>query len=228
MTALDSLVQATISGDANAWRSLQTELCAAVEEMARCHDSLRARQLQGSSDEISEIRVATFERLARDNFRNLRRYQEQRDQRGEHAQSLDSWLYGAVDYTVREHLRRRYGRAPTIGTDPLLSDATLPKPSKRAVNTLADRFDAGVHEHVLAHTLGITAKLTAEAILGYIEQAFTPDEARALRMYYLEDQAFDDIATALSLESPQAADKLIRKLNARLRYRFNDDASDSG
>lgn len=221
MTHLDTLVQATIAGDTFAWQSLQTELCAAVEEMARCHESLRSRQMQGSGDEVSEIRLATFERLARDDFRNLRRYQEQRDSRGEHAQSLDSWLYGAVDYTIREHLRRRYGRAPN--TDALSEGMSLPSPSKRAVNTLADRFDVGVHDHALAHTLGITAKLTAEAILGYVAETFAPDEARALRMYYLEEQSFEDIATALNLKNAQAADKLIRKLNARLRYKFNDE-----
>lgn len=223
MINIDTLVQAAITGDTTAWQALQTQLCAAVEEIARCHESLRSRQLQGSSDEIGEIRVATFERLARNEFHNLRRYQEQRESRGAHAQSLDSWLYGAVDYTIREHLRRRYGRAPDA--DALSEGMALPKPSKRAVNTLADRFDVGVHDHALAQTLGITAKLTAETILGYVEQTFSPEEALALRMHYLQDESFDEIATALGLADPQSADKLIRKLNARLRYKFNEEGS---
>lgn len=132
-----------------------------------------------------------------------------------------SWLYGTVDYTIREHLRRRHGRAPITGTELPPDAASVPRPSKRAVNTLADRFELGVHDHALAHTLGLTAKLTADAILGYVEQTFSRDEARAMRMYYLQAEGFDGIATALGLRDAQAADRLIRRLNARVRHKFN-------
>lgn len=220
---LDALISAVLDGEEDAWPRLQAELLAPIEEMSRQHEALRVRQLQSSADEQSEIRIATLERLRRDDFRNLRRYREQRESRGEHAQTFASWIYGAVDYTIREHLRRRYGRAPSTDTTSPTSSATSSNANKRAVNTLADRLDAAEHDRAFVHTLGMTAKLTVATIFEHIDAQFGADEARALRMYYLDDQSFDAIAKALDLQDPQAADKLIRKLNARLRYQFDRD-----
>jgi len=57
-------------------------------------------------------------------------------------------------------------------------------------------------------------------------QAVLEDPERKRRWWffdgeaYWEDQGFDAIARALGLRSEQAAEHLIRKLNARLRYHF--------
>ena len=66
----------------------------------------------------------------------------------------------------------------------------------------------------------MTAKLTFAEIFAHIERDFPADEARALRLYYVEDQGYPQIAEALGLPADKDAELLIRRLNARLRYRF--------
>ena len=46
-----------------------------------------------------------------------------------------------------------------------------------------------------------------------------------MHMYYEQEQSLVEIAEALELEDEQAAHKLIRKLNARLRYKFSGEAA---
>jgi DNA-directed RNA polymerase specialized sigma24 family protein len=187
--------------------------------MARKHRSLHAKRLTGA-DDVSEVLTATLERLRRDEFRNLKQYLDQQVGLGpDAAQSFDSWLYGALDYTVREYLRRRYGRAPK----------TLPEghplPSKRDLGTNAVRIPTGVDLAADdAPAMGVTAQLTLGQIFGIVDSEFEPCEARALRMYYGEEKNFAEIAAELGLESAQAADKLVRRLNARLRYRLGRES----
>jgi len=225
MSALDALVQRAVGGDADAWRALQEALTTTLDQFVEHHEALRSRGLHSSVDERSEVRTATLERLHRNGFRNLQRYLEQRDRLGENAQKLESWLYGAVDYAVREHLRQRYGRAPKRDSA-IPETAFNPMGGRRGVNTLADRLDAGALDHLLARTLGITKKLTADAIFSHVDATFSPQEAQALHMHYLLDRTFDEIAAALDLPDARSAEKLIRKLNARLRYEFDDTKSD--
>jgi hypothetical protein len=104
---IDELVSRTVAGDGAAWRSLSERVVPEIQRMARAHSGLRGRNL-GTADEIAEVLTAALERLARDNYRNLSRYLAQRELA--RPQSFDSWLYGAVDFTVREHLRVRFGR----------------------------------------------------------------------------------------------------------------------
>jgi RNA polymerase sigma factor (sigma-70 family) len=204
-----------VAGDAAAWTELQGSLQPTVAAIARAHAGLRERGLAGLPDEIAELTAATFERLSKHDFQNLRAWQAKR-QAAAGASAFDGWLYGAVDYAVREHLRRRYGRAPSEA-----SESQGVRPSKRDLQSHAGRLDdPDAPDRAFLQTLSMTARLTAREIFAFAGAHFSPQELEALRLYYQEDQSFEDIARRLGLESAQAADRLIRRLNARLRYQF--------
>jgi DNA-directed RNA polymerase specialized sigma24 family protein len=217
MEALER-VRAVVSGDAAAWSALMRDAAPEIAAIARAHPDLRSRGLAGNVDDVNEVVTATLERLAQHDFKNLRRYLAQCEMvDAQRAQSFDSWLYGAVDFTIREHLRQRFGRAPKSVP---LEDSTRARPSKRDLHTGATQLEGEGLERVLAESLGMTAQLTLREVLDYVAVSFTAQEASALRLYYEESQSFAEIAATLGLEDEQAADKLIRRLNARLRYRF--------
>jgi DNA-directed RNA polymerase specialized sigma24 family protein len=218
MSDLHHLLERTLTGDPEAWRSLQAQIEPTIVAIARRHSSMRSRGLNVAPDDIREVAVATLERLARDDFRNLRRFLESAAAAGPNAApNFDSWLYGAVDFVIREHLRSRYGRAPKPAAD---GEAPAVRPSKRDAHSLAGRIDDTDNPRMLLQTVSMTTRLTAAEVFGHIDEHFASDEARALRLYYLEDQSFSEIARALGLADDKSADKLIRRLNARLRYHF--------
>jgi DNA-directed RNA polymerase specialized sigma24 family protein len=214
MSDLHQLVQRTVAGEAAAWAALQVAVVPTVQAITRAHRGMRSKGLAAQPDDVAEVVTVTLERLARDNFQNLRRFCERSEQAGQ-PDSFDAWLYGTVDFVVREHLRRRFGRAPKQE-----AKAERPLPSKRDLQSHAGRLDDGELDRMLLSQLGMTMRLTAAQIFAHIERDFTPDEARALRMYYSEDAGFEEIAEALALADAKAAERLIRRLNARLRYRF--------
>ena len=211
----DALIRATVAGDKQAWQALVTAIAPRIEAIARSHEGLRSRGLAAQPDDVSEVVTAALERLAANEYRTLTRYREQQRTAPESGQSFDSWLYGAVDFTIREHLRKRYGRAPAAG-----SKSGKPRPSKREFGTQAGRLDDEHLDRSFIHTLGVTTKITARQIFAYVDSTFSKDEARAMQMYYKQESSLVEIAEALDLENEQAAHKLIRKLNARLRYKF--------
>lgn len=216
------LLQRVIAGDPAAWREFQALVEPTISAIARRHRGLRGKNLGALPDDLREIVVASLERLARDNFANLRRFQEHLDKREQpFSQALDNWLYGAVDFVIREHIRQRFGRAPKPP-----SDESKARPlAKRDLHTLAGRLgdrghgDSGVERSFMT-TMSMTTKLTVAEIFSFIEGTFSAQETRALRLYYLEDRSFAEVARALDLEDEKTADRLIRKLNARLRYHF--------
>lgn len=218
----DTLLRAVLAGDAVAERTLLAELAPRIEHIVRAHPELRRRGLASLPDDVYEVRIAALERLARDGYKNLARYLEQQEAGGSRA-DFETWLYGAVDFTVRDHLRKRFGRAPK-------ADPGAPKevrPSKRDLETLAGRFDDEQLDRSFVRTLGATRRLTANAIFEHMAEHFSAHELLAMRMFYLEDQGFGAIAEALGLPDERAADKLIRKLNARLRYKFAEGAGEA-
>lgn len=215
---LEQLAAHVSAGDERAWSALQQAILPRMFAILRAHRGMRRRGLHLLDDDLQEVVTSTFERLSRDDFRNLRRYVAQREQAAQGAQSFESWLYGAVDFSVRDHLRRRYGRAPKA----LAARTERHAPSKRDLNTNAEGLCDEQHGHKLpAHTLGITKDLTAAQIFAYASERFAEHEQRALYMHYVEDRDFAEIAKALKLESAKHAERLIRRLNARLRHRFD-------
>jgi DNA-directed RNA polymerase specialized sigma24 family protein len=124
-------------------------------------------------------------------------------------------LYGAVDYAIRDHLRARYGRAPTLDTD-----GALPRPSKRELHSAADALDPERQKFAVERMLGVTTHLTVLEIFAYVEAAFKAEEVRALRLHDVEDRSLSELAAALGLVDEAAAERLLRRLKARLRKRF--------
>jgi len=214
MTDLHQLVQRTVAGEAGAWAALQAAVVPTVQAITRGHRSMRSKGLATQPDDVAEVVTVTLERLARDDFQNLRRFCE-RSEQATQPDSFDAWLYGAVDYVVREHLRRRFGRAPKQE-----AKAERPQPSKRDLQSHAGRLDDGELDRMLLSQLGMTMRLTVAQIFAHIERDFTPEEARALRMYFSDDAGFEEIAKTLGLADAKQAERLIRRLNARLRYHF--------
>ena len=221
-----NLVRRVLSGDTDAWRELQAMVDPTILRIARRHHSLRRKGLAEKPDDLAEIRTATLESLASAEFSNLRRFIERyqaTDSAGvppsaaaKNPQSFDGWLYGLVDFVIREHLRKRFGRASVAAK---VSETGMRTPSKRELQSHAGRLDASPEPRI-AEAFGVTTRLTLAEILAYIDREFSVDEARAARMYFFEDRGFDEIAAALQLEDARGAERLVRRLNARLRYRF--------
>lgn len=218
---MEQLACAVVKGEAGAWLALQQAILPLVVGILRTHRSMRRRGLHLIADDVQEVTTATLERLSRADYRNLRRYVEQLERAAQTVQSFDSWLYGAVDYAIRDHLRLRYGRAPKRSED----DERAPCPSKRDVNTNASGLSDLIEQKQLAQTMGITKNITAAEIFAYALHHFAGHELQALHLHYVEDCDFDVIARALSLPDANEAQKLIRRLNARLRHRFDRGAA---
>jgi DNA-directed RNA polymerase specialized sigma24 family protein len=217
---LDALLTRTIAGDVAAWQILQLRVSPTILKIARGHRSLRSKGFSRDDDALSEVLVSTLERLSDVSFANLQQFVEKQRENGpEAAQSFESWLYGAVNLEVMDFIRRKFGRAPKI--DP--EAPTQLRLSKRDLHTLAGRFDTPENEHALLRTVGLTRATTAEEVLRHIAAHFSADEVRAIRLYYIDGVGFAELAKELGLASEKEADRLVRKLNARLRYTFAQD-----
>lgn len=213
------LVQMSIGGDIAAWTALQRVLDPMIVRIAQRHPNLRRKGLADQADDIAEVRTASLERLKNNDYHNLRSFMERHTEG--HAEKLDSWLYGVVDYTIRDHLRQRFGRAPKVPA----SQGGGAQPSKRDLGSRAGRLD-DEPEHALLTAAGVTTHMAVAQILAFIEESFSADEATAVRLHYLENRSYDEIASSLGLRDSKQAEQLIRRLNARLRYRFAPQPTD--
>jgi len=218
------LIERVVSGETDAWRELQVALEPLIESITRSHPDLRSKGLARLPDDVAEVKVAVLERLARSNFQNLRRFLERVENQSDESERFEAWVYGAVDFVVREHLRKRFGRAPT--SEKLLEGAVLP--SKRELQSQAARLDDEDVARSFVQTLTMTTRLTAGQILSHIEQNFTAEEVLALRLYYFEDRDWSELAAELGLADDASAKRLVRRLNERLRYHFVKSAQDNG
>jgi DNA-directed RNA polymerase specialized sigma24 family protein len=220
MQGVDALVLRIVQGEPQLWPALQTAIQPTIVAITRSHAQLRKRALAMLEDELADVVAATLERLARDDFKNLRRFAQQPVVGVAGQRSFETWLYGAVEFAVRDHLRKRYGRAPKDD-----SDRQQVRPSRRDLQSHAGRLeDLAETDRSLLHTLQMTAKLTASEIFSFASAHFQAEEVRALELYYVEQQTFEELAGSLALRDARAAERLIRRLNARLRHRFLDDA----
>lgn len=209
--ALQALLLRVVGGDAASWRKLQEQILPSLEGWARSHKGLRRRKLQHSEDDLREVVVLTLERLQANDFRSLRSYLDSSEQVAHSA--FDGWLYGALDFAVREHLRARFGRLRTRK-----GNEETPIPSKRDVNTLASRFDDDAAAP--ASRMGVTLAITLQEILGYADANFSPRDAQALRAYIEQGANYEQLSERFELENALEAERLIRKLKERLRTHF--------
>lgn len=217
------LVQRTIDGDTAAWTALQLLLDPTIVRIARRHQGLRRKGLADQVDDIAEVRTSSLQRLKANSFHNLRSFME-RHAEAAHGESFDAWLYGVVDFAIREHLRQRFGRAPKVSA----AQGGAVQPSKRDLGSRAGRLD-DEPERSLITAAGVTTQLAVAEILAFIAQNFSAEEAKAMQLHYLEGRSYAEIATELALAEAKQAEQLIRRLNARLRYRFapQDEGKDA-
>ena len=74
MDGTAELLERTTAGDLHAWRSLQLHLAPQITRIVRAHRSMRAKGLAALPDDVAEVGTLTLERLASNDFENLRRF----------------------------------------------------------------------------------------------------------------------------------------------------------
>ncbi|MDB4991525.1 MAG: hypothetical protein JWN04_6703 [Myxococcaceae bacterium] len=221
----DPLVMGVLYGDRPAWFQLTLAVEQWVLEHAPRHWRMRRARLDQSPDDVRDVLLATLERIDRDDFAVLRRYLAQKrssvpDLHTEPPAELTfvAWLGGLVDFAIREHVRKRYGRVSARRKDE--PDWEQRAPSKRSLQSWAlHPTDSSSHASLAP---GMTQLLTARSIMEYAQKAFA---ARELQLFqsYLEQASFEELAADFQLPSAEAARAEIRRLKERLRARFRAD-----
>lgn len=226
---VDPLVYGVVHGDRAAWFQLTMHIEAWVEAHAPRHWRMRKARLASSHDDVRDVLLETLERVDRDDFAELRRYLAQKraevpDVRSETREadtdlSFTAWLASLVDFAIREHVRKRYGRTSKASARP--GDPARTGLSKRSLHSWAVHPSEGEAANTAGATLGLSRILTARSILGYAEQAF---DARELALFrrYLEQSTFEELAEEFALASPELARAEVRRLKERLRARFRE------
>jgi hypothetical protein len=226
----DPLVLGVVHGDRAAWFELTLHIEEWVEHHVPRHWRMRKARLSRSEDDVRDVLLETLERVDRDDFRSLRLYLERKRQdvpdvraaqhEGVTELTFAGWLAGLVDFAIRDHVRKRYGRAPASATkddDPL----GLPVLTKRSLHSWAVHPTETQSGHFGGAAAGLSRLLTARSILSYAAEVF---DARELRFFqrYLEQATFEELAEEFSLARPELARAEARKLKERLRARFRE------
>jgi hypothetical protein len=237
----DPLVLGVLRGDRAAWFQLTLHIEQWVESHVPRHWRMRKARLSGSRDDVRDVLLETLERVDRDDFRALRQYLERKleavpDVRsggeGRSASQAESgaapesltfvaWLAGVVDFAIREHVRKRYGRASAARRDPQ-DEAPLPALTKRSLQSWAVHPSDGSSGNFGSANAGLSRVLTARSILSYAAEAFDAHELALFRRY-LEQATFEELAEEFALPDVDAARAEVRKLKERLRARFRDE-----
>jgi hypothetical protein len=227
----DPLVLGVVHGDRAAWFELTLHIEAWVERHVPRHWRMRKARLSHSEDDVRDVLLETLERVDRDDFRALRQYLERKQQavpdvraqllEGATELTFAGWLAGLVDFAIRDHVRKRYGRrAPASASkdDELLG---LPVLTKRSLHSWAVHPSETQSGHFGGAAAGLSRLLTARSILSYAAEVF---DARELRFFgrYLEQATFEELAQEFSLARPELARAEARKLKERLRARFRE------
>jgi DNA-directed RNA polymerase specialized sigma24 family protein len=228
-----ALVDRVIVGDAASWRALMVRIAPVLEAWARGNSLLRRCRLAGD-DDARAVMVAALERLAANDFENLKRFAANgelvapaadlvsdvirlgkldTDEAPSSAEPGDThlraWLLRLLDFTARDHVRKRLG----WGTQP-------GAPSKRDLHSDAMPLDEEGEPRARPPLTDriVVAKLIEE-ILAYV--ATFPQAMRDALELWLDDLDPAEIAVRLELPDPARARALIRAGQARLRERFH-------
>jgi hypothetical protein len=236
----DPLVIGVVHGDRAAWFELTLHIEAWVEFHVPRNWRMRKAHLARSEDDVRDVLLATLERVDRDDFRVLRDYLERKHRavpdvrapthEGFAALTFASWLAGLVDFAIRDHVRKRYGRRPVLASQRARAassaehddeQATTPVVTKRSLQSWAvhpSETQSGLFGTAAA---GLSRLLTARSILRYAREVF---DARELQFFqrYLEHATFDELAQEYRLAGPELARAEVRRLKERLRARFRE------
>ena len=232
---LVTLVQrVAASKDTAAWRSLMVKIAPRLEGWAR-HNKLLKRCRLSTEDDARAVMVAVLERLAANNYENLKAFlahtepappdddlvaeviklgklDDEGSAPGEPDDNtgtpLRAWLLRLVDFTSRDHVRKRLGWGPRDGS-----------PNKRDLHSDAAPLEDSPEP---AARPPMTDRLTVSKLVAEVTQTidtFPADMANAVRLW-LDDVDPIDIAKRLALADAGKAKALIRAGQARLRERF--------
>jgi hypothetical protein len=227
----DPLVLGVVHGDRAAWFQLTLLIEEWVEAHVPRHWRMRRARLAHAEDDLRDVLLATLERVDKDDFAVLRQYLAQKCARVPDVRAADTdandglaltfvaWLAGLVDFAIREHVRKRYGRVSRASARP--AQQALPVLSKRSLHSWAVHPSEGEDGKLGGKSMGMTRLLTARSILSYAAEAFREHELGLFRRY-LEQASFEELAAEFRLESPELARSEIRRLKERLRARFRE------
>lgn len=231
----DPLVLGVIRGDRAAWFQLTLYIEYWVSGRVPKHWRMRRARLQHSEDDVRDVLLEVLERVGHDDFRVLHQYLERKrgavpDVRARLPEGTEQpettfvgWLAGLVDYAIRDHVRKRYGRksAAEPGSDEG-GDPPAPTLTKRDLHSWAVHPSEPHSGEFGGASPAVTRVLTARSILRYAAEAFEPRELAIFRRY-LEQASFEELAEEFGMAGKQAADAEVRKLKERLRARFRSD-----
>ena len=230
-----SLVQRVVAKDKAAWRTLMVMIAPRLEGWAR-HNKLLKRCRLSSDDDARAVMVAVLERLAANDYENLKsflahtepappeddlvaeviRLSKLDDDDGRSSGEIDddtgtplrAWLLKLVDFTSRDHVRKRLGWGPRDGS-----------PTKRDLHSDAAPLEDSPEPSARPP---MTDRLTVSKLVAEVTQTidtFPADMATAVRLW-LDDVSPQEIAKRLALADAAKAKALIRAGQARLRERF--------
>ncbi len=225
----DPLVLGVVRGDRAAWFQLTLYLEQGVSRQVPGHWRMRKARLGHTEDDVRDVLLGVIERVGHDDFRALRQYVERKvtavpDVReifddGLPDTSFASWLRGLVDFAIRDHVRKRYGRGRASRTEPVRTTGGPRAVTKRDLHSWAVHPSTlRAHEFASAHP-AFTGVLTARAILRYAEETFNERELRVFQRY-LEQASFEELAEEFEYGGKQAAEAEVRRLKERLRAHF--------
>jgi DNA-directed RNA polymerase specialized sigma24 family protein len=221
----DPLVLGVVHGDRAAWFQLTLFLEQWVNEHVPRHWRMRKARLASSADDVRDVFLETLERIDRDDFRALRTYLERKSNALPDVRvaaeddeiTFVAWLAALVDFAIRDHVRKRYGRASEKRTND--RDPVPPRaPSKRSLQSWAVHPSDSQSGRFGGANPGLSRLLTARSILSYAAETFAPQELRFFERY-LDQASFEELAQEFSLAPAEARDR-VRRLKERLRARF--------
>jgi hypothetical protein len=232
----DPLVLGVVRGDRAAWFQLTLYIEHWVSVQVPNHWRMRKARLSHSEDDVRDVLLEVLERVGDDDFRPLRQYLERKMQAVPDVRATSddapqvtfaSWLAGLVDYAIRDHVRKRYGRAPAPRASEAPPDSDQPPEAEKTPSlTKRDMHSWAVHPAASSSSgefgggnPAVTGMLTAHAILRYAAETFDERELGVFRRY-LEQASFDELSEEFQLGGKQAAEAEIRRLKERLRSRF--------
>jgi DNA-directed RNA polymerase specialized sigma24 family protein len=203
--AIEGLVERASEGDEEAWHELWRLL---QPRLARAVRSRGLGPLSRVDDAVQDTLVAVMAKLRDDGFRRLRGYLDAR--RADPMMAFLPWVIVVARRAALDRLRadpnyidlRGSGDGPTgawVHTDGSLDDSRVPTTRPPFTNRAAAR-----------HILRAAGDL------------LSPAQQRAVELW-TEETPSEDIARELGLDSPRAADLLVRAGVERLRRRFRKD-----
>jgi len=202
---LERLVAVAAGGDAAAWGQLWERLEPRLLGLLRRPSFLA--HLAHRPDARRDVVVAIMGRLRSDRFHRLQLYLDAR--RHDPGLTFMRWLIVLAKRVAIDCLR----------ADPDYVDHRRSRHPGEAPGTWIETQALPGDGVLSGGRPPMTNRVTARQILRYADGALTDPQKRALEMW-AEQSSLEDIAAALGLDGPPAAERLVRAAVERLRRHF--------